>query len=128
MANIYITKNNKNIDIDIGIYLIQTLLYFPFRSCSGLIVTSYSKDDKNFKMFEKQLRNLSEQYNIFKKNLDLNFDLCEREELKGLFIETQSTTIISTSYFYKSSKKYILQNFCRIPFYSFNNQVCYVGR
>ena len=58
-------------------------------------------------MFDKQLRNLLEQYNIFKKNVDLNFDLCEREELKGLFIGTQSPTVIPTSYFYKSSKKYI---------------------
>ena len=35
-------------------------------------------------MLEKPLENLFEQYTIFKKNLDLNFDEMERHELKGL--------------------------------------------
>ena len=55
------------------------------RSCSGLIVTSYSKDEKNIRKIDKQLENLFEQYKIFKKNLDLKFDGDIRPELKGLF-------------------------------------------
>ena len=35
-------------------------------------------------MFDKQLENLFEQYTIFKKNFDLEFDEMERPELKGL--------------------------------------------
>ena len=35
-------------------------------------------------MLDEQLENLFEQYKIFKKNLDLQFLLHERQELKGL--------------------------------------------
>ena len=35
-------------------------------------------------MLDKQLENLFEQYKIFKKNLDLEFDGIENQELKGL--------------------------------------------
>ena len=53
------------------------------RSCSGAIVTSYSKDNRNTKMLDKRLENILEQYKIFKNNLDLKFELSERPEFTG---------------------------------------------
>ena len=65
-------------------YTKYTMCTFPStRSCSGLTVISYSKDDRNIRKLDKRLEDLFEQYKIFKKNLDLNFELCERPELKG---------------------------------------------
>ena len=63
-------------------YNIDMYLSF-YRSCSGLIVTSYIKDDKNMRMFDRKLKNLFDQYKVFKKNLDLQFPLSDRQELNG---------------------------------------------
>ena len=65
----------------------------------GFISTSYSKDDKNIKIFDdqlkttNQLKTLIKQYNIYKKNSDLKFELYDREELKGSFQGIQSSPV-----------------------------------
>ena len=54
-----------------------------FRSCSGFTVISYSKDNSNTKILDKNLKKLKKEYKIFKNNSNLQFDLYERQELKG---------------------------------------------
>ena len=69
---------------------VKTLLSYKYlflhRSCSGFIVTSYSKKEdvsRYSRKLDQQLRNLLDQYKIFKKNLDLKFELSESQELTG---------------------------------------------
>ena len=63
-----------------------------FRSCSGFTVISYSKDNSNTKILDKNLKKLFEEYEIFKNNSKFQFDLCERQELKGYFLNKKFST------------------------------------
>ena len=59
--------------------------FFLHRSCSGLIVTSYIKKEdvtRYSRKLDEQLENLFDQYKIFKKNLDLEFEL-SAQRMKG---------------------------------------------
>ena len=80
--------------------------YQSFRSCSGFNVISYSKDNRNTRILEKNLKQLFEQYKIFKNNSDLKFDLCERPELKGYFLKlfSQHTHVCRNIMFFELLK------------------------
>ena len=53
------------------------------RKCSGLIVTSYNKNDNKNRLFKKRLAKSLKQYKSFKKNPKLEFDFSDRPEVKG---------------------------------------------
>ena len=64
------------------------------RSCSGFIVTSYIKKEdvtRYRRKLDQQLGNILDQYKIFKKNLDLKFELSESRELTGLILFLNKT-------------------------------------
>ena len=70
-----------------GISRCSDMQIFLHRSCSGFIVTSYIKKEdvtKYRRKLDQELGNLLDQYKIFKKNLDLKFELSESRELTGL--------------------------------------------
>ena len=77
-----------------------------FRSCSGFTVISYSKDNSNTKILDKNLKKLFEEYEIFKNNSKFQFDLCERQELKGYFKKrfSQQTHVCRTIMFFELLK------------------------
>ena len=46
-----------------------------FRKCSGLVVTSYNKNDNKNRLFKKRLAKSLKQYKAFKKNPKLKFNV-----------------------------------------------------
>ena len=64
-------------------YKIQIRIFFLFyRSCSGLVVTSYNHFENAENLFEKHV---AKSYNAFKKNPKMEFDFDSRSEVESEF-------------------------------------------